>query len=161
MIVAHDLYAETNPAFCAYILATFTLAYEEEKSSSPEMLLCYAALPIALSGNLEKTFLGTNRLTGLLEWLQRNPVVQIDLRERIDSSADIVTEAIQYGCFSKLFSINEQGLLSAGPKSTNKSAINRLSSRNLNAFKRARSLGYWMAMAGSTRTTLNMMGLTV
>lgn len=161
MIVAHDLYAETNPAFCAYILATFISAYEEEKSRSPEMLLCYAALPIALSGDLEKTFLGTNRLTGFLEWLQRNPVVQIDLRERIDSSADIVTEAIQYGCFSRLLSINEQGLVSAGPKSTNKSAINRLSSHNLNAFKRARSLGYWMAMAGSTRTTLNMMGLTV
>ncbi|CAI8961061.1 ANF_receptor domain-containing protein [Pseudomonas sp. IT-P2] len=161
MIVAHDLYAETNPAFCSYILTTFTSAYEEEKSSSPEMLLCYAALPIALSGDLEKTFLGTNRLTGLLEWLQRNPVVQIDLRERIDSSADIVTEAIQYGCFSKILSINEQGLMSVGPKSTNKSAINRLSSPNLNAFKRARSLGYWMAMAGSTRTTLNMMGLTV
>lgn len=161
MIVAHDLYAETNPAFCAYLLATFTLAYEEEKSSSPELVLCYAALPLALSGDLEKTFPGTNRLTGLLEWFQRNPMIQIDLRERIDSSADIVTEALQYGCFSKLLSIDEQGLLSTGAKTTNKSAINRLSPLNLNAFKRARSLGYWMAMAGSTRTTLNMMGLTV
>lgn len=161
MIVAHDLYAETNPAFCAYILATFVSAYEEENSNGPEMLLCYAALPIAMSGDLEKTFPGTNRLTGFLEWLQRNPVVQIDLRERIDSSADIVTEAIQYGCFTKLLSINEQGLMSTGSKSTNKSAISRLSSPNLNAFKRARSLGYWMAMSGSTRTTLNMMGLTV
>lgn len=161
MIIAHDLYAETNPAFCAYILATFASAYEDQKSSPPEILLCYAALPIALSGDLEKTFLGTNRLTGLLEWLQRNPVVQIDLRERIDSSADIVTEAIQYGCFSKLLSISDQGMMSAGPKPTNKSAINRLSTPTLNAFKRARSLGCWMAMAGSTRTTLNMMGLTV
>lgn len=161
MIVAHDLYAETNPAFCSYILATFASAYEQEKSSGPEMLLCYAALPIALSGDLEKAFSGTNRLTGLLEWLQRNPVVQIDLRERIDNSAEIVTEAIQFGCFSKLLTINEHGLVSTGTKSTNKSAINRLSSPNLNAFKRARSLGYWMAMAGSTRTTLNMMGLTV
>lgn len=161
MKVAHDLYAEINPAFCAYLLATFTEAYWEERRSNPDIVLCFTALPIALSGDWEQTFNGTNRLTGLLEWVQRNPVVQIDLGERINASTEIVSEALQYGCFSKLLEIDGLGQVAMGPKKTNKSAIRRLSSLNLDAFKRARLLGHWMAMSGSPRTTLNMMGLTV
>ncbi|MDA7084775.1 DUF6521 family protein [Pseudomonas sp. SA3-5] len=161
MKVAHDLYAETNPAFCAYLLATFTSAYEEEKSVSPEMVLCYTALPLALSGDLEHTFNGTNKATGLLEWLQRHPEIQIELSIRINSSMDIVTEAIQYGCFAQLLTLTEEGQLQTGTKATNKAAINRLSMENQAAFKQAKLLGAWLASAGTARTTLNMMGLTV
>ncbi|MDH1692591.1 three component ABC system middle component [Pseudomonas sp. GD03766] len=161
MKIAHDLYAETNPAFCAYLLATFAEAYGKERGSNPDMVLCFTALPIALSGDLDQTFHGTNRLTGLLEWVQRNPIIQIDLSERINASAEIVSEAIQYGCFSKLVQLDSAGKVLMGAKRTNKSAILRLSAMNINAFKRARLLGHWMAMSGSTRTTLNMMGLTV
>ena len=161
MDIAHDLYAETNPAFCAYLLAAFSSAYQEENDEIPEVSLCYTSLPLALSGDLADTFAGTNRLTGLLEWLQRHPVIQIDLCARINGSLDIVTEAIRYGCFAQLLLLTETGRLQVGSKAINKSAINRLSLETQQAFKQAKLLGHWMAMSGTSRTTLNMMGLTV
>lgn len=161
MQVAHDLYAETNPAFCAYLLATFTSAYEEEKAISPEALLSYTALPLALSGDLAHTFNSTNKSTGLLEWLQRHPEIQIELSTRINASMDIVTEAIQYACFAQLLTLTKEGQLQSGIKVTNKAVIKRLGQENQAAFKQARLLGVWFATAGTARTTLNMMGLTV
>lgn len=159
--MAHDLYAETNPAFCAYLLATFASVYEEEKATSPEVVLSYTALPLALSGDLEHTFNSTNKATGLLEWLQRHPEIQIELLTRINASMDIVTEAIRYGCFAQLITLTAEGQLRSGPKATNKAAIKRLCQENQAAFKQATLLGAWFATAGTARTTLNMMGLTV
>jgi len=161
MRVAHDLYAETNPAFCAYLLAMFVSTYKAEKDIDPQVVLSYAALPLALSGDLEYTFNGTNKTTGLLEWLHRFPVIQIELSTRINASLDIVTEAIQYGCFANLLKLNTEGQLQCGSKSINKAAIKRLSNENFASFKQAQLLGAWFAKAGTARTTLNMMGLTV
>ena len=39
MRVAHDVYAETNPAFCAAALIEFTKAYLSAKREGPEMPL--------------------------------------------------------------------------------------------------------------------------
>jgi len=161
MQVAHDLYAETNPAFCAYLLAMFVSAYKEQKDTDPEIILSYAALPLALSGDLEHTFNGTNKTTGLLEWLHRFPVIQIELSTRINASLDIVTEAVQYGCFANLLKLNTEGQLQCGSKAINKAAIKRLSSETSASFRQAQLLGAWFATAGTARTTLNMMGLTV
>ncbi|MNZ65620.1 hypothetical protein D3C78_838170 [compost metagenome] len=124
-------------------------------------MLCYTALPLALSGDLEHTFNSTNKATGLLEWLQRHPEIQIELSTRINTSMEIVTEAIQYGCFAQLLTLSKQGQLQSGTRTTNKAAINRLSMENQAVFKQARLLGAWLASAGTARTTLNMMGLTV
>ena len=53
MTVAHDVYAETNPAFCAAALIEFTKAYLSAKPEGPETALAYLALPLALSGEVE------------------------------------------------------------------------------------------------------------
>jgi len=48
---------------------------------------------VALSGDLADAFGGTNRNTGLLEWLERSPQVQVGLADRVNASMGIVTEA--------------------------------------------------------------------
>jgi hypothetical protein len=36
MTVAHDIYAETNPAFCTYALVNFTQSYLSVNANGPE-----------------------------------------------------------------------------------------------------------------------------
>src|SRR5689334_15373976 len=98
MNVAHDVFSETNPAFCSYALAAFTAAYQSFGNEGPEVPTAYLALPLALSGDLAGTFRGTNKNTGLLEWLERSPRVQVRLTARVNASMNIVTEAIRFGC---------------------------------------------------------------
>ncbi|PJI70505.1 hypothetical protein CSW00_28510 [Pseudomonas asiatica] len=46
MVIAHDIYAETNPGYCAALLATFVEAYRSRNDVNPDISLCYAALPL-------------------------------------------------------------------------------------------------------------------
>lgn len=161
MTVAHDVFAETNPAFCAYALIAFTDGYASIKEAGPQLLLGYLALPIALSGDLAGTFNGTNKNTGLLEWLNRNPPLHVGLAERINASMPVVTQAIRFGCFAGVLAVEVDGRICVGSRKAKKSAINGLGKAPARAIKHAERLGYWFATAGSTRTIFDMMGLTV
>ena len=101
MSVAHDIYSETNPAFCAHALVAFTTAFLSLNDNGPE-IPAYIALPVALAGDLRRTFDGTNKNTGLLEWLERHPQVQIGLANLLNTSMGMVTETIRFGCFSRV-----------------------------------------------------------
>ncbi len=79
MNLAHDIYSETNPAFCAHALVAFTTAFLSVNDKGPEIPAVYLALPVAMAGDLSRTFYGTNKNTGLLEWLERHPQVQIGI----------------------------------------------------------------------------------
>ncbi len=160
-MIAHDVYSETNPAFCACALVAFTRAFITVNVSGPELPTVYLSLPVALSGDLGGSFAGTNRNTGLLEWLGRNPEVQIGLAARLNASLDIVTESIRFGCFARALRLDENARLLPGDRKWKKSAITALSAEPAEVIKRAERLGYWFGMAGSTRSVFDMMGLTV
>lgn len=159
MVITHDIYAETNPAYCAALLTHFVTGYLSFGTSAPDITLCYAALPIALSGDLASTFDRTNRSTGLLEWLRRSPVIQIRLADRINGSLEIVTEAIQFACFSQLLALNPEGDVIQGAASMPRHLTAQLSEDTQQIFKKIHRLGYWFASAGTTRTVFDMMGL--
>ncbi len=161
MSVAHDVYSETNPAFCALVLVSFTRAYLSVNADGPEIPTAYLALPVALSGDLGDCFEGTNKNTGLLEWLGRRPQVQIGLGNLVNTSMEIVTEALRFGCFSRLLVVNSTARLELGTQNAKKSAFTALSEGPAQSIKRAERLGFWFASAGSTRTVFDMMGLTV
>lgn len=161
MSVAHDIYSEVNPAFCAYALAGFTAAYLSVTVGGPELPTAYLALPIALSGDLGGAFDGTNKSTGLLQWLERNPQVQVGLAERVNASMDVVTEAIRFGCFARVVAVDGAARLQLGDRKIKRGAVDALSEEPAQALKRAQRLGYWFAAAGSTRTVFDMMGLAV
>lgn len=160
MRIAHDVYAETNPAFCASALVEFTRTYASIRPEGPETPAAYLALPVALSGEFASTFAGTNKNTGLLEWLERSPQVQVGLAMRMNASLDIVTEAIRFGCFAQLLILGEGAFLKLGDKKLKPSAISALGEEPAQTIKRAGRLGHWFATAGSTRTVFDMMGLT-
>jgi hypothetical protein len=159
--VAHDIFSETNPAFCTHALSAFTSAYLSLNAEGPEVLAAYLALPVALSGDLGRAFDGTNKNTGLLAWLERQPQVQVGLSDLLNSSMEIVTEAIRFGCFSRVLFLAPDGRLRLGARKVNKSAVTALSDAPGQAIKRAERLGFWFASAGSTRIVFDMMGLTL
>lgn len=159
MVIAHDIFAETNPAYCAALLAAFVAAYRSQCDTDPEIALCYAALPLALSGDLAATFDRTNSRTGLLEWLHRSPVIQIRLAGRVNGSLDIVTEAIRFACFTHLLVINDEGRVVLGASNVPKGLTKQLGESTQQTFKNIQRLGCWLALAGSTRTVFAMMGL--
>lgn len=161
MRAAHDVYSETNPAFCAYTLAAFTAAYIAVNAEGPSMSMAYLALPVALSGDLEPTFLGTNKNTGLLEWLERSPQVQMGLADRLNASMDIVTEAIRFGCFVQIIKIEEGARLMIGKRRIGGGVLRPLDKSIGQAAKRAERLGSWFAKAGSVKTVFYIIGVTV
>jgi hypothetical protein len=161
MKFAYDVYAETNPAFCTYALVAFVKAYLSINASGPELPIAYLALPVALSGDLAEAFGGTNKNTGLLEWLERSPQVQVGFTDRVNASMEIVTEAIRFACFTGVLSMEESARLQLGEKKLKKSAASTLDDGASRVIKHAERLGYWLAMAGSTRSIFDIMGLTV
>ncbi|MBZ5490912.1 MAG: DUF6521 family protein [Acidobacteriia bacterium] len=160
-MTAHDIYSETNPAFCAYALAAFIKTYLSINANGPEVPVAYLSLPLALSGDFDSAFLGTNKNTGLLEWLERSPQVQIGLAERVNGSIDIVTEAIRFGCFTRVLKFGEGARLGIGDRKIKTSVAKALGEEPGQVLKRAARLGYWFAKAGSTRAVFHMMGFTV
>lgn len=161
MTAAHDVFAETNPGFCTYALAAFTSAYVSVNKDGPDVPILYVGLPIAMSGDLSPTFDGTNKNTGLMEWLERNPRVQIGLAMRVNASMIIVTEAIRFACFTGVLVLDERARLRTGPGKLKKSRVNALSNEPAKVIKHAERLGYWFAMAGSTRSIFDVTELTV
>jgi hypothetical protein len=161
MTVAHDVFAETNPAFGTYALAAFTTAYLSINSDGPELPLLYLALPLALSGDLAATFDSTNKNTGLAEWLERSPRVQIDLTARLASSMEIVTETVRLACFTRVVELRAGARLRSGASKYKRTAGNSLSEGPALVIKHAQRLGYWFAMTGSTRAVFDTMGITV
>ncbi len=95
------------------------------------------------------------------EPLDRRPQVQIGLTDLVNASMDLVTEAIRFGCFSRLLVVNSGARLGLGTLRVKKSAVAALSESPAQSIKRAERLGFWFASAGSTRTVFDLMGLTV
>jgi hypothetical protein len=159
--IAHDVYAETNPAFCAVVLVEFTRAYQAIRPEGPETPVAYLAVPLALSDDLASAFDGTNKKTGLLEWLERRPEVQVGLAERLNASLSVVTEAIRFGCYSRLIGVGPEARLVLGANNLKPNVLNKLGEAPRKAAVRAGRLGSWFASAGSTRSVFDAVGLTL
>jgi hypothetical protein len=161
MKVAHDIFAETNPAFCTYALGELLKSYQSICKVGPELPIAYLGLPIALSGDFAATFAETNKNTGLLEWLERAPSVRVGIAERVNASLDLVTDAVRYGCFARVLALSPDGHFALGEKKMKAAPVARLDDLSSGVIKRASRLGYWFATAGTTRNIFSIMGLTV
>lgn len=158
MTAAHDIHAETNPAFCAAVLAQFCEAHHQYQEREPALVTAYLVLPIALSEDLAATFEGCNKSTGLLVWLERSPSVLAGLSGRANATLPITTEAIRFGCIAKLLRLEESGEMASMNMKIPRAVVAGVAG---GAFKRARLLGGWFAGAGSARAVIEAMGVSV
>lgn len=158
---AHDVYAEHNPAYCAYVVGAFVTAHAEVHPAGTDLAIVYLAIPIALSGDLAATFDGTNKNTGLREWLERTPQMSVGLADRVNAALEIVSDAVRYGCFTDVLRLSMEGRLTPGSKKFKQSPLSDLDPLSLGAIRRAGRLGCWFATAGSTRNIFDILELTV
>lgn len=156
MTLAYDLYAETNPAFCAHILAKFCAGHQKKAGTEAELAVCYLTLPIVLSEDLSETFAHTNGATGLSTWLDRNPQVRIGLAERVNLTLQFTTEAIRFGCLSNLLRLDVEGRILCGSLMAKKSSFPTI----IQAELKAERLGQWFDSAGSSRAVMSSLGVT-
>ncbi len=161
MKIAHDLYAETNPAFGTYAVIGFCREYQSTSAQNPSIALIYLALPIAMSRDTEQSFSGTNFATGLIAWLNRYPEVRLNLGERLDASLDVVSASLRLGVTSNALAFFDDGAIGLGPKPPKKSPVGKLPVEPKRVIRRAERLGGWMGRAGSTGSIFSAFGVTL
>lgn len=161
MRIAHDLYAETNPAFGTYTIVGFCREYCSVSSQCPSMALVYLALPIAMSRDTEESFSGTNKRTGLLAWLNRYPDVRLNLGARLDASLEIVSASLRLGLTSKALAFEDDGSLKLGSRVPIKSPVDKMPPEPKRVIRRAERLGVWMAEAGTVGSIYSAFGITL
>lgn len=161
MKTSYDVFAETNPALCAGSLLSFVSAHHSEKGIWPELIVSYFVLPIALSQDTAGAFEGTNKTTGLMAWLGRNPDVSLWIADRVHTTAQITNEAISFGCFSGLLAIDKtNGQITAGTNAADpiKAAV-KAGKDAERAVKMSQRLGYWFGSCGSSKSIYSAFGV--
>lgn len=160
MTRSHDLFAETNPAFGAFVAVTFCRSFQDSAGFAPHIGLLYLAMPIAFSGDTQASFSATNVTTGLLSWLKRFPAIQHQLGQRLDSSLPIVTASLRFGLSSRALAMDDDGGVGLGQDVPAKVHASRLPIGPKQAIKRAERLGTWMAAAGTPGSIFSAFGVT-
>jgi hypothetical protein len=156
-----DLFAETNPAFCALTLATFCRRFQEKEEQGAEIAILYLVPPICLSLELADTFHGTNKTTGFLTWLERSPKVLSGLAERVNASLEMTTGAIRFGALIGLLSLGSDGRVTFHKSAIKKALPTSSDNLAVGAIKRAERLGYWLSEVRSSQTIFNALGITI
>jgi hypothetical protein len=160
MIVAHDLYAETNPAFGVFTIVGFCRSYEDASDRAPGIALVFLAIPIAMSGDTQTSFSDTNSRTGLLTWLNRYPEIRLDLGARLEASLPIVLAAVKLGLTSRALEFGTGGVIGLGSNVPAKTHAERLPRDSKEVIRRAERLGTWMARAGTTGSIFSAFGVS-
>ena len=160
MISSRDVFAETNPAFYCAVFSQFCSVYKQEQSLQrpPAMPLVYLVVPLAISEDLATTFEGCNRDTGLPLWLNRNPKITIDIGKKVNSTLELSSAAVRFGCLAGRLRITRDGDLDSATKTLPAAVSGGVAA---SALKRARLLGIWMATMGSPRAVLEALGVSV
>ncbi|MBB2677440.1 UNVERIFIED_ORG: hypothetical protein GGI61_000986 [Rhizobium esperanzae] len=159
MSTAHDLFAETNPAFGTFALLGFCRSYLEAAGKDPHVALAYVALPIAMSDDLDKSFMETSARTGLLSWLNRYPDIRLELGKRLELSRDVVTSAVRLGLASRALRLGVEGTIGPDAAAPTRRPVEKLPSNPKQVIKRAERLGTWMGHSGSTGAVFSAFGV--
>jgi hypothetical protein len=153
MKLTYDLYAETNPAFIAFLLSRFVIKYLQTAGTGPNVSLAYVVVPISLTGSLESTFSATNSRTGFLQWLSRFPEVRTGLHSNIEASKDVVLSGLLASIHGRMVNLTNGHILTIGEgKSPPENVKSKLPAAPKATVSRAERLGVWMAGAGSPAT---------
>jgi hypothetical protein len=156
----HDVFADINPAYCALTASRFAAGFAAVNRSGVELPLVYLGLPLALSGDLSKSFEGTNKATGLLVWIQRSPQIHVGIRDRMTLAMGIVSSAVKFGCFAQLICLSQDSRVLVGSRRLTENKLKLLHEDTTRTLRCAERLGAWFAMSGSSRSVFDAMSLT-
>ena len=127
--ISLDTNAMSNPALTSVLLSEFVQTYQAAGKGAPTLPLAFIVLPIAMSRSTVASFAGTNRSTGFLTWLSRNPQLSLQIPSKVRLARQITGEALSFGLAYGLLQVTSEGTLQATKKRIKLGQIGRASCR--------------------------------
>lgn len=152
-----DLFAMSNPVLCGLILWAFSKGYTNITKCGYNYPLLYLPIPFVLSKSISTTLKGTNKKTGLFEWLSRNPDIPLYIQDIVLNTRNITIDAISISLRHQLITIDQNNNVTPGIKKLTH-AINPKSEIQV-LLKNSVLFGTWMGQINSTRLVLQSLGI--
>jgi len=132
----------SNPALTSVLLSEFVQTYQASGQGAPTLPLAFIVLPIAMSRPIVASFAGTNRSTGFLTWLSRNPQLSLQIPSKVRLAREITGEALSFGLAYGLLQVTAEGTLQATKKRI-KLGRKNINEERMSMVAAARTLGAW------------------
>jgi len=140
--ISLDTNAMSNPALTSVLLSEFVQTYQASGQGAPTLPLAFIVLPIAMSRPIVASFAGTNRSTGFLTWLSRNPQLSLQIPSKVRLAREITGEALSFGLAYGLLQVTAEGTLQATKKRI-KLGRKNINEERMSMVAAARTLGAW------------------
>jgi len=140
--ISLDTNAMCNPALTSVLLSEFVHTYQSVGQGAPSLPLAFIVLPIAMSRSTVASFAGTNRRTGFLTWLSRNPQLSLQIPSKVKLAREITGEALSFGLAYGLLQVTADGELQATKKRM-KFVHKEINEERMSMVEVARTLGAW------------------
>ncbi|KOP70272.1 hypothetical protein AMS59_20845 [Lysinibacillus sp. FJAT-14745] len=153
-----------NPAFCGFLIYEFIKGHEEKVDSEvgTPYELFFLMLPIILH-KPTKLVLPRSVSTYMHVWLQEKPEVRVGFALRAKELVPFTKEAIHFLMKREIITVNENGNFKISGK-IKPSVINSLendSKMYLSDYQnKAKMLGRWFAVTGTSSTIYTMWGVS-
>jgi hypothetical protein len=145
----------SNPALTSILISEFVHSYQEPGRGTPSLALSFIVIPITMSRPILDSFGGTNRSTGLLTWLSRNPQFSLQMSAKVRSSREITSEALSFGIAYGLLEITTGGSLKTASKRMKLTRQN-MNEERMTMIKAARALGAWASQLPDAMVFLSL-----
>lgn len=160
-MTAIDIYAMTNPALCSLILWSYLDGYLKEDENGCELPLIYIPIPIILSRSLLTTFEGTNKKTGFIEWINRNPDLSPKAFQIIKNSKRLTIAGTHVAIKQNLITLTSSCRLAPARKSLPNQAQIKNNEELKNFLMLSGRLGAWIGQIRSAKIVLHCLGITL
>lgn len=159
-MIAIDVYAATNPAFCALILHAFASGYSDQPASeAPEFPLVFLVLPLLLSVNGLNSFDGTNANTGFFGWLDRRPEIAVSLPAGVKAGMPYTRAALRFAVRHRLIQVDGYHVAALSRPPWRKPPWTASDERG-QIIRCARRFGTWLSRVPNTATVFHSLGIT-
>lgn len=153
-----DVFSASNPAFCALVLHYFLKGFNESNKNGVDFPILFLPIPLLLSTDVMSTLVHTNKATGFLNWITSNPLVKIDLHERIHNTIQITKDAILFGTQQGVLLVSDTAQFY--PTGTIKEKdVKEIGLHSYTSV--SERFGYWSGKLDSTKTLLYSLGITL
>lgn len=133
-----------NPAFCSVLLHNACKGYSEKADAPMPITIAFLLLPTALHRPTREALPGTTA-TSMWSWLRENPVLVMDLPDRVRGFRPFTAAAITFGLRHAVLSGTHNGL-AAGTVGRRPRTLHPTADWN-SCLRAAKFLGKWFGVS--------------
>ena len=147
-----------NPAFCAVLLSVFVDGYADGEQRGVPYALAFLVLPFLLDRPTREAIPATSR-TSLLTWVQEHVGIATHFPEYAADLVPHTREALLFATTQKLLTLDGEQLIRPSPRAL---SVTRLAAESIEVaecLRKAKTLGKWLARAGTDHTIFATLGV--